>query len=113
MILVGKNDIPIGKPLPWQLYDQEHKVLVEQGGMVRDSEHLDSLLANGAYRELSWETPGDNNGGNNLSADVAAPEQTGAAEIAGSQFTFDDIKLKAESRLQSNLPTVRSAILSR
>ncbi len=105
LILVNKNDIAVGKPSPWQLYDQEHKVLVAQGDMVRDNAHLDSLLANGVYRELAWEAPGDKNGGgNNLSAAAIAPDQTVADGIAGSQFTFDDMKLNAESRLQLEPP---------
>lgn len=103
LILVNRNDIAVGKPLPWQLYDQEHKVLIEQGGMVRDNEHLDSLLANGAYRELSWESPSDKNGGSNLSAAKITPDQTRANE-SGTQFTFDDMKLKVESRLQLEPP---------
>ncbi len=72
MILVNKNDITVGKPLPWQLYDQEHNVLMAQGGTVLDNEHLNSLLANGAYRELLWETPGDMNGASTLSAATTA-----------------------------------------
>ena len=103
LILVNKNDIAIGKPLPWQLYDQEHNVLVEQGGIVRDNKHLDSLLADGAYRELSWEAPSDMNGGNNLSAAATPPDQTKADEL-GARFTFDDMKLKVESRLQLEPP---------
>lgn len=103
MILVGKNDIAVGKPLPWQLYDQEHKVLVEQGGIVRDDAHLESLLAGGACRELSWETHGDKNGGNQLSASAPDPDPASAGE-PGTQFTFDDVKLKVESRLQLEPP---------
>lgn len=103
LILVNKNEIAVGKPLSWRLYDQEHKVLIEQGGMIRDSEHLDSLLANGAYRELSWEAPGDKNGGNKLSAAATATDQAKTSEL-GTQFTFDDMKLKVESRLQLEPP---------
>jgi len=99
MILVNRNDIAVDKPLSWSLYDQEHKVLIEQGGIIRDNEHLDRLLANGVYRELSWEAPGDQNGDKNRSTAKATPDQTKADET-GTQFTFDDMKLKVESRLQ-------------
>jgi hypothetical protein len=103
MILVGKNDIAISQPLPWKLYDQQHNVLIEQGGIVRDNEHLDSLLANGVYRELSWDAPGDKNGGNHLSATATNPDQASTDELS-TQFTFDDMKLKVESRLQLEPP---------
>lgn len=102
MILVGKNDIAVGQPLPWPLYDQEHKVLVEQGGIVRDDAHLESLLAGGACRELSWES--NKEGGSDLSAFQTPQDQVNADE-PGAQFTFDDMKLKAESRLQLEPPT--------
>lgn len=101
LILAGKNDIAVGKPSPWRLYDREHKVLVEQGGTVRDDEHLDRLLADGVYRELSWESSGDKNGS-------LPPAKTKTGELkpdkSSSQFTFDDMKLKAESRLQLEPP---------
>lgn len=97
LTLVNRNDIAIGKPLPWQLYDKEHRVLVKQGSIIRDSEHLGKLLANGIYRDLSRETVG---GRNHSSAAQASSSQTKAGEIADPQFTFDDLKLKTESRLQ-------------
>jgi len=103
MILVNRDDITIGKPLPWQVYDQERKVLVEQGGIVRDNEHLESLLANSAYRELSWESPSDHHGDSSPSATMPAPNQA-SAEESGTQFNFDDMKLKPESRLQLEPP---------
>lgn len=103
LIPVDRNDIAIGKPSPWPLYDQEHKVLVAQGGIVRDKEHLGSLLTNGVYRELSWEAPDDKNGGSNLAAAKLPPDQAKTDEISA-QFTFDDMKLKAESRLQLEPP---------
>ena len=56
-------------------------MLIEQGGIVRDNEHLDSLLANGVYRELSWDTPGDKNGGNSLSATATNPDQASTDEL--------------------------------
>ncbi len=103
LILVSRNDIAVGQPLPWTLFDREYKVLVEQGGVVPDNAHLDNLLANDVYRELSWETPNDNNGSGKLSAAATAPDQIGAVG-AGAPFTFDDMKLKAESRLQLEPP---------
>lgn len=102
LILINKNDIAVGEPLPWPLYDQERRVLIEQGGSIRDSGHLDSLLAIGAYRELSWDAPDDKDGGD-LSVVTPSPDQTGPDE-PGTQFTFDDMKLKAESRLQLEPP---------
>lgn len=101
LILVSRDDIAIGKPLPWQLYDGKHKVLVEQGGVVRDKEHLDNLLASGVYRELSWEAPGNKSDGSD--ADPACQEQI-RENKTGQQFDFDDMKLEVGSRLQLEPP---------
>ena len=103
LILVNKNEIAVGKPSPWPLYDLEHNVLVDQGDIVKDDVHRDSLLTRGIYRELTWETPSDKNGGNNLPAATTAPDQTNADET-GAHFTFDDMKLKPGNRLQLKPP---------
>lgn len=103
LILVSRGDVAVGKPLPWPLYDGEHKVLVEQGGVIRDQEHLNSLLATGAYRKLSWETPGIKNESGDSSADPAYQEQV-RGNKPGQQFDFDDMKLEVGSRLQLEPP---------
>lgn len=103
LILVSRGDVAVGKPLPWPLYDGEHKVLVEQGGVIRDQEHLDSLLATGAYRKLSWETPDIKNESRDSSADPAYHEQV-RENKPGQQFDFDDMKLEVGSRLQLEPP---------
>lgn len=102
LILVNKNDIVVGKPSPWPLYDLEHNVLVDQGDMVKDDAHRDSLLTRGIYRELTWETPGNHNNDNAL-ATGTEPEPAKTDET-DAHFTFDDMKLKTESRLQLEPP---------
>ncbi len=107
LILINKNNITIGEPSQWALYDQEHNLLLEQGGVVRDNAHLDSLLTRGAYRELSWEAPDDENPSGELKDNSFAAEtnsvQTGKKETS-TRFTFNDMKLKAEDRLQLQPP---------
>ncbi len=100
LILVSRDDIATGKPLPWQLYDSEHKVLAERGSVVRDKEHLDRLLASGAYRELSWEAPGNKSDGNDPCDDAVQQKQ----HKSGQLFCFDDMKLEVGSRLQLEPP---------
>lgn len=103
MILVSRDDITAGKPLPWPLYDGEQKVLVEQGGVIRDQEHLNNLLATGAYRELSWKAPDIKNESSDSSADPVYQEQI-EENKPGQQFDFDDMKLEVGSRLQLEPP---------
>lgn len=99
IIRIDKNDIVIGEPSLWALYDQDHNVLVEQGSVVRNEEHLNSLLARGAYRELAWEAQRDENVNNSFAVDAGAGKKED-----GARFTFNNMKLKVEDRLQLQPP---------
>lgn len=104
LILVNSHELVAGKPLPWPLYDSMHNLLLAQGEMVRDEDHRKTLLADGACHELSWEGSGDKNKSAGPSGeDASAPEQTETnKDDAG--FTFDDMKLRVEDRLQLEPP---------
>jgi len=105
LIQVNSNEIVAGKPIPWALCDQDQNPLLAAGEMVRDETHKDALLAAGAYRELSWETS-DGDGKNTGSSAPAeeAPTELPSGAKADPRFTFDDMKLKAEDRLQLEPP---------
>lgn len=103
LISVSSNEIVVGKPLPWPLYDRAHNLLLNRGEIVRDNQHRDSLLVSEACHELSWEVPNPDDDDNLFAAEEIAPEQTDG-EKTDQQFTFDDMKLKAEDRLQLEPP---------
>jgi len=103
LILVNSNEITVGKPSPWSLYDQTHNLLLAQGDIVRDDEHRDALLASGACHELSWNESNDNADDGFLATEEAPTEQTGE-DKTGKRFTFDDMKLKVEDKLQLEPP---------
>jgi hypothetical protein len=108
LILANSNDIVIGKPLPWSLYNQEYLLLLSEGDVVRDDKHLDELITNGAYRELAWESSGNNEDiDQSLQAAESATSTPGAADAGNTDtiFTFDDMRLKAEDRLQLEPPS--------
>lgn len=46
------EDIPIGKPLPWQLYDRNGNTLFTRGKTVASRQQLESLAAGGLLREI-------------------------------------------------------------
>lgn len=109
LILANNSEIVVGKPLPWSLYNQEYLLLLSEGDIVRDDRHREEILATGAYRELSWETSGNSelpNQNNNI-----VPDDNGSlpsfsdSNKSDSVFTFDDLKLKAEDRLQLEPPS--------
>jgi hypothetical protein len=105
LILVNSNEIVVGKPTPWSLYDQNRNLLLDQGESVRDEAHRKALLASGACHELLLEVPGVL--GNE--DDSFFPEEDSAAgqveaSAADRRFTFDDMKLRVEDRLQLEPP---------
>jgi hypothetical protein len=48
---VPVEDIPIGKPFPWQLYDRNGYIVFARGEMVANREQFESLLAAGLLRD--------------------------------------------------------------
>jgi hypothetical protein len=100
LIQAGSNEIVVGQALPWPLYDQDRNLVLGEGEVVRDEVHREELLAAGVYHELSWGIGGNED---KPSAAENAPEHE-AAGAAGRKFTFDDMKLKPEDRLQLEPP---------
>lgn len=54
-IPVGKNDIKLGVPLPYSVYDKSGMLLLKAGFKINLQRHLDILVHNGAYIEESDE----------------------------------------------------------
>lgn len=105
LIQVSNEEIIIGKTLPWTLYDKDHNLLLNEGEVVRDEVHRNTLLATGAYYELTWNSGSD--------ADRAASALENSPVQAGTQdsqqtrtFTFEDMRLKPEDRLQLEPPAM-------
>lgn len=101
LISVTREDIPLGAPLPWPLYDQGGAVLLEQGAVIDNAERLNSLLAAAPLRELSWTVP---NGAAEPSADNAAAAKAMLADIPESGFSFQDMRLRVGDRIQLQPP---------
>ena len=104
LILASSNEISVGKPPPWPLYDKEHNVLLCLGDIVRDNDHRDALLAGGACYELLWEAPDKEKGKDSFPAAIEATPKQSADNKPDPSYTFDDMKLKVGDRLNLELP---------
>ncbi|OIQ99917.1 flagellar protein YcgR [mine drainage metagenome] len=105
LILVNSNEIVVGEPIPWSLYDQNRNLLLSEGDQVRDDAHRDALLGSGACHELLLEMPADfESVDDSLFADDAPSAGQLEVKATDRTFTFDDMKLKAEDRLQLEPP---------
>lgn len=101
LISVTREDISLGTPLPWPLYDQGGALLMEQGAIVDSAERLNALLASAPLRELSWTVP---DAASEQSADSAAAAKAMLADIPETGFTFQDMRLRVGDRIQLQPP---------
>lgn len=46
------EDIPLGRPLPWRLYDRNGYIVFARGEMVASREQIENLLAEGLLRDV-------------------------------------------------------------
>ena len=79
-IPIQSNDLRIEQPLPWNLYDQNHKLLLKRGAIIKSNDELEKLSELSIYR----------NNGND-------PDQS---EYSSIQFDFKYINFKVGDKLQ-------------
>lgn len=101
LISVTREDIAVGEPLPWPLYDQGGSVLMDKGAVIATPALLDAMLASSPLRELTWTSSGTD----------PSPQQAPAAPRIDSLetgFTFHDMRLRVGDRLQLQPPATVS-----
>lgn len=107
LIPVSPEDISVGHPLPWMVYDQEGKQLLPQGAVLTTAEQRFQLLIRQPMRELSWGEPG-------AAAQAEAPEpealesrelETALEASSENTFSFHDMRLKVGDKIQLQPPT--------
>lgn len=52
LLSVSIEDVPIGKPLPWRLYDRQGYIVLTRGEVVASRKQLESLLIEGLFRDI-------------------------------------------------------------
>lgn len=104
LIPIAQDEVSIGVPMPWAVYDQNHTLLVEQGEILHSPEQAETLLVQGAFRELSWENAEESGGA--ITVKELAPTETGKeTKSHTATFSFEDIKLRVGDRLQVQPPS--------
>lgn len=53
IIKIDANDIEIGKPLPWPVFNREQRLLLKAGAVVASQRQVEILMSQGLYRPLS------------------------------------------------------------
>ena len=108
LIPVDKDELEIGKPLPWALYDPQRTRLAAAGDVIQNEEQLLLLLDCDACRELTWESEG----GEGNAEELSTEQITKSSKDNGSQqstYPFEEMKLKIGDRLQIQPPAQLSS----
>jgi c-di-GMP-binding flagellar brake protein YcgR len=101
LISVDKNELTIGQPLRWVLYDQQRNVLMDRGAVIADVAQLKSVLDVSPLRELALNGEREHALPHQSTGTITAAEPSKASEKA---FTFSDMKLRVGDRIQLQLP---------
>ena len=99
LIPVDKSELTLGAPLPWTLYDQNHKLLKAQGEPIDSEGQLRSLLEAGPLRELVWESASEPS-----PEAMDEPPEIDLSDTPSGRFTFYDMNLKVGDRVQLQPP---------
>lgn len=101
LIAVTSEEISVGVPLPWPIYDQGGSVLMERGAVVENAASLRALFAAAPLREVSWMVPEEEQ---DQPAESAAAASGALADIPETGFTFQDMRLRVGDRIQLQPP---------
>lgn len=105
LIPIKQDELEIGKPLPWAVFDPQRTRLAAAGDVIQTKEQLLLLLDSQPCRELTWEGGGGKAGNN--ADELSAEDITKADKTRNSQqthFPFDAMNLKVGDRLQVQPP---------
>ncbi|MBK6743449.1 MAG: flagellar brake protein [Hydrogenophilales bacterium] len=95
LIPVKKQEIELGKPIPWSVYDADHKLLLNHGVVVTSEHQVEVLVEKGLFREPPRRTHAD------ASARPGAGKNTESPSgIMESSESLDALKLTPGDSLQ-------------
>jgi len=86
LIPIQASDLAVGQPLPWDLFDQEHKQIQQRGYVIKTADELKRLEESSIFRNQK-----------------PASEQIESGENKSNKFNFEDMQLKVGHKLQLKL----------
>jgi c-di-GMP-binding flagellar brake protein YcgR len=103
LIPLDKDELEIGKPLPWTLFDPQRNCLAVAGDVIKTNEHLLLLLDSNPCRELTWESGSEGDDAEELTSEEITTAGKGDSNKQTS-FPFGAMNLKVGDRLQVQPP---------
>lgn len=102
LIPVVPEDLMVGKPLPWPLFDEGGELMIDKGAAIESESHLLSLLGRKPMRKLSWQ-----GSATDTELNTEPTPELDAAMAGGNtdnRFSFADMRLRVGDRLQLQPP---------
>lgn len=93
MIPIRKNDIALGRPLPWPVFDGDRRLLLRAGFTIESAAQLDELARRGLYRAIGL---GSDPGNGEDEPQARAADGKGEAWRS---LRFEDLRLGLGTRL--------------
>ncbi len=90
-IPLKRAEIEVGKPLPWDVFDHHHKLLLKRGFVLERQSQLDTLIEKGLFRERVGGRGGHASG--KREAGDAGEGAASGDEAGEHAVPFDEIKL--------------------
>ncbi|MBI5329673.1 MAG: flagellar brake protein [Betaproteobacteria bacterium] len=98
---VRKNEIEVGRPLPWSVYDADRNLLLRAGVVVVSEHQVDVISEKGLFREMKRERSGHVNARLEDSGPMADERAgAGAAKSREENVDLDALKLLPGDTLQ-------------
>lgn len=116
LIALSQEDLELGVPVPWAVYDQDKNLLLPKGGVITSLDQLLTLLGSNPCRELTWDDdmgdaavvadpfplPASPPAGAETRVEITPPSKSDGAQQGA--FPFDAMKLRVGDRLQLQPP---------
>ncbi|MDX9767684.1 MAG: flagellar brake protein [Ectothiorhodospiraceae bacterium] len=100
---VDREQLDIGTPLPWSLFDPQQNPILARGEVIRNPEHLLAILERSPCRDSSEDAAPDPEPlvEGNWGDDETPPDTDQTGETS---FPFEEMRLKVGDRLQLQPP---------
>lgn len=92
LVPLGRNELPVAQPLPWDIYDGNGTLIARQGHVLAERAQADALVGKGAYRDYL--------GPEHSASGSPAGEEGRAGGPATESFSLDEVKLQIGDPVQ-------------
>lgn len=107
---IAMSDIVIGKPLPWDVYDANNKLLLRKGHVVQREQQVETLVVRGLFVAAAAEAASPGPGSMSAARHVERPSALRLINLSTKRLERLLFNLHNESELQPKIVEVVTAL---